>query len=352
MNEQSPIFKFLEFDCQLKVKRISMANQFRTEFPPISYPFQLTHQQAMLCYGSCFAEHMAGRLGDRKFKTRLNPYGITYHPLQIAKGISALLRRHTLADTDVFEHNGLWQAFEFHSQFSHPQQEVALRQMNTSLEAAAEFLQQVDILIVTMGTAYGFIEQESGRMVNNCHKLPAQHFKRKRFQPEEMIQPLEKALQELRDQRPNLQVLISVSPVRHFKDGMVENQRSKAALLLTADDLEKRLNFVHYFPAYELVMDDLRDYRFFDIDMVHPNALAVDYIWSYFQHSLFDQSTQQLNAKIEKIKQASEHRPFHPNTETHQAFLRQQIVKIKDLQQQYPGLDFSKEQQIFAEKLL
>ena len=196
------------------------------------------------------------------------------------------------------------------------------------------------------------MERKSGRLVNNCHKLPAQRFRRKRFQPEEMIPPLEKALQELKDQCPKLQVLITVSPVRHIKDGMVENQRSKAALLLTADDLEKRLNFVHYFPAYELVMDDLRDYRFFDTDMVHPNALAVDYIWSYFQHSLFDQSTQQLNAKIEKIKQASEHRPFHPNSEGHQAFLQKQIAKIQDIQNQHPGLDFSKEQQIFTNQLL
>ncbi|NRB54173.1 MAG: GSCFA domain-containing protein [Saprospiraceae bacterium] len=328
-----------------------MANQFRTEVPPISYPFQLTHQHAVLCYGSCFAEHMAGRLQERKFKTQLNPFGITYHPLQIATGISKLLSSRTMVGTDVFQHNGIWQSFAFHSQFSHPDKEQALRQMNHSLQESTHFLQQVDLLIVTLGTAYGFIEQERGRLVNNCHKLPAKLFKRKRFQPEEMIQPLAKAFQALREQRPKLRVLLTVSPVRHIKDGMVENQRSKAALLLTAADLEKRLDFVHYFPAYELVIDDLRDYRFFATDMVHPNQLAVDYIWSYFQHSLFDQPTQQLNAKIEKIKQASEHRPFHPNTEGHQAFLQKQIAKIQHLQKQYPDLDFSKEQQIFENHL-
>mgnify|MGYP000518217229 CR=1 FL=1 len=328
-----------------------MAGQFRTKVPSVSYPFQLTHQQAVLCYGSCFAEHMAGRLRDRKFKIQLNPFGITYHPLQIAAGISALLEGHTLKTTDLFRYNELWQAFDFHSQFSHPVKEQALQQMNDSIKGSAEFLQQVDLLIVTLGTAYGFIEKESRKLVNNCHKLPADQFERKRFRPEEMIQPLEKVFKVLKDQHPQLKVLLTVSPVRHLKDGMVENQRSKAALLLTVADLVERLEFVHYFPAYELVMDDLRDYRFFHTDMVHPNNLAVDYIWSYFQHALFDQPTQQLNTQIEKIQLASEHRPFHPNTERHQAFLQKQIAKIKELQKEHPDLDFSQEQQIFANQL-
>ncbi|MBX2875338.1 MAG: GSCFA domain-containing protein [Saprospiraceae bacterium] len=329
-----------------------MADQFRTKVPTFSYPFQFTHQQSILCYGSCFAEHMARRLQDRKFKAQLNPFGITYHPMQIATGISDLLQKRSLSSAELFQHNQLWQAFDFHSHFSHPEREVALRQMNESLGSAAHFVQQLELLIVTLGTAYGFIERESGRMVNNCHKLPADHFVRQRFGPEEMIPALEKAFQGLQKERPGLQVLLTVSPVRHLKDGMVENQRSKAALLLTAADLAERLAFVHYFPAYELVMDDLRDYRFYETDMVHPNKLAVDYIWSYFQQSFFDEPTQQLNAKIEKIKQASEHRPFHPDTEKHQAFLQTQIAKIRDIQVKYPGLDFSQEQQIFANQLL
>lgn len=329
-----------------------MAGQFRTKVPSISFPFRLTHQQAVLCYGSCFAEHMASRLQERKFKAQLNPFGITYHPLQIAAGLSALLQGHTLTSTDLFQHNELWQTFEFHSQFSHPEKEQALQQMNDSLRGAAQFLQQVDLLIVTLGTAYGFIEKETGKLVNNCHKLPADHFTRKRFQPGEIILPLEKALLGLKERRPTLEVLLTVSPVRHIKDGMLENQRSKAALLLTVADLAERLEFVHYFPAYELVMDDLRDYRFYSGDMVHPNELAVDYIWSYFQTALFEASTQQLVLQIEKIKRASLHRPFHPNTKSHQAFLKNQLTKIQEIQMRFPELDFSQEQQIFANQLL
>lgn len=329
-----------------------MAGQFRTKVPPTSYPFQLRHENAILCYGSCFAEHMAARLQDRKFKIRLNPFGITYHPLQVAQGITHILQNRTLTQSDVFQHRELWQAFDFHSHYSHPDQAVALRKMNQSLEETADFLQQVDLLIVTLGTAYGFIEVKSGKLVNNCHKLPADHFTRKRFNPNEMIPALEESFRALKDRRPNLQLLLTVSPVRHIKDGMVENQRSKAALLLTVADLAERLEFVHYFPAYELIMDDLRDYRFYSTDMVHPNEVAVDYIWSYFQQAFFDESTQELVQQLEKIKRASSHRPFHPNTESHQAFIRNQLAKIQDLQLKFPEVDFSQEQQIFANQLL
>lgn len=338
--------------AEYRIKQTYMADQFRTKVPFISYPFRLTHQHSVFCYGSCFSAHMAARLKDRKFRTYLNPFGITYHPIQIARGISALLEKRTLVKADLFQHNELWQAFAFHSQFSHPEPDIALAQMNQSIMAGADFLQQVDLLIVTLGTAYGFIARESEIMVNNCHKLPADHFKRKRFGPEEMIQPLEQAFQNLRYQCPNLQVILTVSPVRHIKDGMVENQRSKGALLLTSADLAERLEFVHYFPAYELIMDDLRNYRFYEKDLVHPNELAVDYIWSYFQSSFFEENTRLLNMKIEKIKKASEHRPFHPKTKSHQAFLRQQMAKIRQIQEEQPGLDFSQEQQIFANQLL
>ena len=329
-----------------------MAGHFRTKVPPISYPFRISHQQNILCYGSCFAEHMAGRLQDRKFKTRLNPFGITYHPLQIARGISGLLQGQALSHSDLFFHNERWQAFDFHSQFSHPDQEVSLRQMNQSLRETADFLQQVDLLIVTLGTAYGFIERKSGKLVNNCHKLPADHFERKRFDPDEMIPALEESFRTLKDQRSDLQVLLTVSPVRHIKDGMIENQRSKAALLLTAADLSERLDFVHYFPAFELVLDELRDYRFYKEDMIHPSELAIDYIWSYFQDAFFEVPTQQLVLQLEKIKRASLHRPFHPKTESHQAFLKTQLAKIQDLQMKFPALDFREEQEIFAKQLL
>lgn len=329
----------------------AMAQQFRTAVPLKSYPFNQDHSSPVLCYGSCFAEHMASRLADRKFQTLLNPFGITYHPLTVAQGLRSILDGRRLTSQDLFLHNDLWHSFDFHSHYSHPDQATALQQMNGSLNRATDFLQQAQVLIVTLGTAYGFIDHETGNLVNNCHKLPAKQFLRKRFSPEEMLEPLQLVFQQLKDQQQDLQVILTVSPVRHLKDGMIENQRSKSVLLLLAEALEKQLDFVHYFPAYELVMDDLRDYRFYAEDMIHPNTLTVDYIWSYYQEAFFSRTTQSLVNQVEKIQQACSHRPFHPQTASHQAFVRQQMRKIADLQTQHPELDFNQEQQHFAQQL-
>lgn len=328
-----------------------MAHLFRTEAPRLSYPFDLDHSQPILCYGSCFAEHMAKQLAERKFETLLNPFGITYHPLQIAKGLAALLKPDQIREEQVFAHRGLWQSFDFHSQFSNPEKAIAIARMNQSLERGAAFLQQAELLIVTLGTAYGFVDLATGEVVNNCHKLPAKQFEKRLFRPEMMLEPLEKLFAQLRAQQPGLQIILTVSPVRHLKDGMVENQRSKAALLLLAADLEAQLEYVHYFPAYELVMDDLRDYRFYEEDLLHPNSVAVGYIWSYFKEAFFSEKNQQLLTQIEKIATAKQHRPFHPRTEGHQAFIRQQLTKIQDIQRLHPRLDFSEEVRHFSKNL-
>jgi len=294
---------------------------------------------------------MASRLADRKFQTLLNPFGISYHPLAVQQGLLSILDGRKLSSQDLFLHNDLWHSFDFHSHYSHPSQTMALQQMNDSINRATGFLQQAQILIVTLGTAYGFIDLKTGKLVNNCHKLPAKQFQRKRFNPEEMFAPLHEAFQKLKAQQQSLQVILTVSPVRHLKDGVIENQRSKSALLLLAGALEEQLNYVHYFPAYELLMDDLRDYRFYTEDMIHPNTSAVDYIWSYYQEAFFSRTTQSLVNQIEKIQQACSHRPFHPQTASHQAFVRQQMGKIAKLQTQHPELDFNQEKQHFAQQV-
>ena len=328
-----------------------MMQQFRTEVPRLSYPFHLDHSQAILGYGSCFAEHMTNRLSERKFQTLLNPFGITYHPLQVAEGLTTLLDQGQLTAADLFAHRGLWQSFKFHSRFSNPDQATALAHMNQSLANGQKFLKQAKVLIVTLGTAYGFIHLKTQKLVNNCHKLPAKAFQRKLFRPGAMLEPLRKVFEQLRKQQPALQVVLTVSPIRHIKDGMIHNQRSKAALLLLAADLEAQLEYVHYFPAYELVMDDLRDYRFYDADMLHPTEVAIEYIWSYFQETLMAAPTRELLTHIEGITRASKHRPFHPQTEAHQAFIRQQLAKIEEIQLKHPALDFSREKQQFTKHL-
>ena len=320
---------------------------FRTLLPLREYPFRIKHSDPIIFWGSCFAEHMAQKMRSAKFETVLNPLGITYNPHSIAQGIRQTFTGETLNEGNLFEANGLWHSFDFHSRFSHPNKDLALSGMNHSIRNAHSFWQQAKVLIVTLGTATAFRQLEEGQVVNNCHKLPASVFKKTRLEIGGMKDGLLQTFTMLKEKQESLQIILSVSPVRHIKDGLVENQRSKAALLLLAEALENTLDFVHYFPAYEWIMDDLRDYRFFESDLVHPNAQAVDYVWKHFQQSFFTADTQQLMKRIGSIVQASQHRPFHPNTPQHQQFLKLQLEKIAGLKKEHPALDFSEEENYF-----
>ncbi len=325
---------------------------FRTLLPLREYPFRINHSDPIVFWGSCFAEHMAQKMRLAKFNTLLNPLGITYNPHSISQGICQTLQGETLNGWDLFAVNGLWHSFDFHSRFSHPDKDQALSGMNNSIRNAHSFWQQAKVLIVTLGTATAFRQLKEGQVVNNCHKLPANVFKKTRLEIEQMKDGLLQTFSMLKEKQASLQIILSVSPVRHIKDGLVENQRSKAALLLLAEVLENTLDYVHYFPAYEWIMDDLRDYRFFEADLVHPNAQAVDYVWKHFQQSFFTADTQQLMKRIGSIVQASQHQPFHPNTPQHQQFLKLQLGKIAGLKKEYPDLDFSKEEINFLHQVI
>lgn len=325
---------------------------FRTVLPLGEYPFRISHTDPIVCWGSCFAEHMAQKMQSTKFDTLLNPLGITYNPDSIGQGIKQTLAGEALRKESLFAANGLWHSFDFHSRFSHPEQDTALAAMNSSIAKAHSFWQQAKVLIVTLGTATAFRTLQEGQVVNNCHKLPANVFVKTRLDMGEMQERLGQVFSRLKEKQQELQIILTVSPVRHIKDGLVENQRSKATLLLLAEQLENGLDFVHYFPAYELVIDDLRDYRFFEPDLVHPNGVAVNYVWQYFQQSFFTTETQQLMKRIRSIVQASQHRPFHPKTSQHQQFLAQQLHKITELKREYPALDFSEEESQFNHQII
>ncbi len=325
---------------------------FRTVLPQQAYPFRISHSDPIVCWGSCFAEHMAQKMQSAKFETLLNPLGITYNPDSIFRGIQRTLVGETLNSESLFAANGLWHSFDFHSRFSHPDQDLALTAMNSSIANAHSFWQQAKVLIVTLGTATAFVTSKEGQVVNNCHKLPASVFVKTRLDIGEMQERLGQTFSRLKEKQDHLQIILTVSPVRHIKEGLVENQRSKATLLLLAEQLENSLDFVHYFPAYELVIDDLRDYRFFGPDLVHPDPVAVNYVWQHFQQSFFTPQTQQLMKRIGSIVQASQHRPFHPNTAQHQDFLAQQLKKITEFKREYPALDFSEEEKHFNHQII
>jgi hypothetical protein len=318
-------------------------DSFRTTLPSSSFSWQLDYHRPILSLGSCFAEHLGQRLTEAKFPVLSNPFGILYHPLVLAQALDRLGSDQAYKAEDLFLHQDLWRHFDFHSRYAHPDKDAQLQLINQQRKKGQDFLAQARVLILTLGTAWGYRWREDGRLVANCHKLPTRQFDRFRSSPEEVVEALGAALRTCRQRNPKLHVLLTVSPVRHIRDGLVENQRSKAVLLLATERLARQLDFVDYFPAYELVLDDLRDYRFFEPDLTHPNSLAVDYVWEHFTQATWTPDTRSLAQAVLRLVRAARHRPFHPETPGHQAFVQRTLAQMTELEGQHPFLDFAAE---------
>lgn len=317
--------------------------QFRTEFPPFQGGLAISHSDKALCVGSCFSEHMGARLARYKFPVFINPFGIVYNPVSIAGMLKFLLSEAVFREEDLFCWQGLWHSYQHHGQFSRADRAKALEGMNQRLAEAREFLRQATRLIITPGTATVFQLKKTGETVANCHKVPGQEFQRRRLDVAEVRDALLDAFRLLRERLPGLQIILSVSPVRHVRDGLVENQRSKAVLLLALEQVAEQLAGVHYFPSYEIVMDDLRDYRYYEQDMVHPGPQAVEYIWRYFERAYFDASTRELCRRVGQLVDAAAHRPLHPGSSPHLDFVSQQLLAMDQLERDFPFLSFDPE---------
>ncbi len=324
---------------------------FRTPLAPPDFPFDIHHRQRILCTGSCFAENIGEMLGRSKFQTDVNPFGILYNPLSIAEMLERLLENRRFAAGDLLEHEGLWHSLSHHGSFSKPDQTATLSGINRRMESAENFLKSADFLLVTFGSAVGFFYKKQNLLVGNCHKLPAAEFEKKTLELDTIAKTWSLLLDKLCVRQPGLKIIFTVSPVRYLREGFVQNQRSKARLILACEQLADKFEQVFYFPAYEIMTDDLRDYRFFEADMVHPNRLAIEYVWKIFGESFFTEETKKLNAEIEKIKAAAGHRPFHPMEAAHQQFLKKQLDNIADLKKRHPYLDFDTEEAHFLSGL-
>lgn len=325
---------------------------YRTILNAVKSSDEIAHCNKLLSMGSCFSENIGGRLLEYKFSIIVNPYGILFNPIAITESLQHIIDYRQFSESDIFYYNQRWQSFFHHGRFANVDKEICLNEVNTAIKQTHQQIQNLDYLIVTLGTANVFVHKKSNQIVANCHKMPSDEFERKRLTINEITAAFEPIFGQLKRINPNLKIIFTVSPVRHIRDGFVENQRSKATLLLAIDELVKKYYFVSYFPAYELVIDDLRDYRFFKDDMIHPSKLAVDYVWDYFKRTYFSEKTSELNHQIDKIIQAKNHRPFDEHSELHQKFIQNQIQKIYHLQQQFSFLNFEKELNWFEEKLI
>jgi hypothetical protein len=324
---------------------------FRTTFKIPSFPFKLSHQDQILSIGSCFAENIGSKLEENKFQILLNPFGILYNPSSVTQTLERIFNNEKITGKDILQHNDLWHSRLHHTRFSQADKSTFLEDINANLKEANTFLQTTNCLLITLGTAFVWEEKETGIIVANCHKRPQKLFTRRRLSISEIKENLLTVLRKIKKQNIDLQVIMTVSPVRHTNDGFIENQRSKAALILAIDELCQAENFIHYFPAYELIQDDLRDYRFYASDMLHPNEVAVDYVWEHFKDTLFTAQTEGIFREIEKLKAASAHRPFQIASSAHQAFLQTNLQKIEGLEKRFSFLNFSIERQIFEKQL-
>jgi len=326
---------------------------FFTEIQIPEFPSQMDYSKSMMLFGSCFSENIGQKLIDLKFAVDMNPFGILYNPESIANSLQILLKKRTFTEDDLFQDQGFWNSYFHHSRFSDVDQGAALEKINNRISSSHEFLKKADFLTITFGTAWVYELRKSGQVVSNCHKIPAGEFKRFRLGVFEITNVYRELLEQLWKFNPDLKVIFTVSPIRHWKDGAVENQLSKATLLLAIDQLIKGFGnqSCAYFPSYELMMDELRDYRFYAEDMLHISPVAIDYIFEQFSKVMISKESMDVSKKVMKVRKAYEHRPVNPATEEFKAFIQQNLLQIGQLTSQFPTLDFSLERTYFETKL-
>ncbi|MDR0843999.1 MAG: GSCFA domain-containing protein [Tannerella sp.] len=312
------------------------------ELPPSKV--RISCGDSLLLLGSCFAESMGHLLTGSKFRTDVNPFGVLYNPSSIAMAIRQLLNPKERTVQDLFSHEGLYHSFSHHSSFSSVSETDCLRKINEQLRYSSGNLQHVNRLCITFGTAYVYRLKESGQVVANCHKLPDKRFDRERLPVSQITDEWVELLSTLFNKNESLRCIFTVSPIRHWKDGAHENQLSKSTLLLAIEQIQRRFpEQVAYFPAYEVMMDELRDYRFYADDMFHPSSAAVRYIWERFVETYMDAQTRTFVKEIEEIQKALNHKPLNPKSDSYKHFVMQTLLKMERLHTKMPYLCFEKE---------
>lgn len=313
---------------------------FRTELSIPPSPTKIHHQHALLLLGSCFSQNIGIRLQMYKFNCYINPFGTIFHPQAIAKIMDYISTNQPPEAHRIKTSQGIFVHPDFHSSMGRQNAEDMMKHLQQSIQSMHTKIQNHDFVFITLGTSIGYIENESGNLVANCHKLPTSNFTKINSEVESMSEDLIQSCNQWLQINPKIQFIFTVSPVRHIKDGIVENALSKAKLRLTIEKIIQSVPKTTYFPAYEWMIDDLRDYRYYERDLIHPNDQAIDYIWEKFSAHYFDEDTKAVLQKIHKINQALEHKPFNPETEAHQQFIAKIGQDIQALKQSIPWIKF------------
>lgn len=322
---------------------------FHLEFSPPAFETQIHHGDKLLLVGSCFTENIGEKLKRHKFSVLENPNGIIFNPVSIARSVTGYIENRRYTEDDLFFQNECWNSWDHHTRFSDPDKTLCLQKINNAQEAAHEFIGNAKWLLLTVGSAFVY-ELADKKVVANCHKVPTDKFNKKLLSVEEVLAVLDNMIHRLFMTNPHINIIFTISPVRHLRDGFIENNRSKAVLVQAIHHLVGKFNRLYYFPAYELVIDDLRDYRFYAEDMVHPNYAATNYVWDKFVTTAIAQPARELMKEISVITAARSHKAFNPASAAHRKFLDVHLEKSKRLLDKYPYLDLQEEMNYFSGK--
>jgi hypothetical protein len=315
--------------------------QFRTQIPILKSDHQIDYHSNIVSLGSCFAVNMGGKLDYFKFSNTTNPIGILFHPLALEKFLYYSLNQRRFTEKDIFFYNERWHCFDAHSDLSNPDKETLLNNLNTALHTTFTKLKEASHLVITLGTAWVYTHIESGDLVANCHKVPQKQFSKGLLSTDVIKESLYNLINDVKAFNPNIHIIFTISPVRHIKDGFTENLWSKSNLITALQDvLNTQKSSCSYFPSYEIMMDELRDYRFYAEDMIHPNSIAIDYIWERFTDSWITTEALATMKEADNIQKGLQHRSFNPESQQHRDFLAKLNLRIAQLQQKHPHIFF------------
>lgn len=316
---------------------------FTTKVPVTIYGHPINYNSKLLSIGSCFAENMGEKFNYFKFQIETNPFGIIFNPVSIEQLADRIVNQKLFTERDIFFHNDLWHCYEVHSELSHPDKGEFLEKLNLTIQQSNNLILQASHIIVTYGTSWVYRLNSTNQVVANCHKVPQKEFSKEILSSETIQQSIRNTIALIQKINPNCKFIFTISPVRHIKDGFAENQRSKAHLISALHHLlnaEHCAGNTNYFPSYEIMMDELRDYRFYSDDMLHPSQAAIDYIWIRFFENYVNADCFETMQEVCNVQKGLAHRPFNPNTKSHQQFLETLNQKIIKLQSQFSHFEF------------
>lgn len=315
--------------------------KLQTQVPIAKSTSQIDYQSRLVLLGSCFVENIGDRLGYHKFEIVQNPFGILFHPEAIEKLVLRAINSKLYTEEEIFFHNERWHCFEVHSDLSDYSQQALLQRLNEGLELTRQQIITASHIVITLGTSWTYRHLQRNILVANCHKVPQKEFSKELLSTKRIIKCLESTIETIRSVNDKVAIVFTVSPVRHLKDGFTENQLSKGHLFAALPPILERRH-VCYFPAYEIMMDELRDYRFYQADMVHPNQLAIDYIWERFKLSWISEHAYPVMEKVDEIQKGLRHIPFNEKSQQHRKFVKSLRDKITYLQKEHPFMEFDK----------